>query len=219
MGLHITSGASAYLEGLWVWTADHDIDSGPQVNIWSGRGIMSESQGPVWMVGTASTSFCVGSLLMGSADSRAGLGEHNIIYQYYLFNAKNHYMGLIQTETVRPPSPSAPSHTCARRSHVLPPRAAVLPAEPGAPRAVRHEHGVPRPRDRAGRGVGAERGELAGHPRLRCVRRFPALTPLFLCFVSHQLTSAPRDAGAGLYSFFQVRPAPAPHPTLLCARI
>ena len=27
-------------------------------------------------------------------------GEHNIIYQYYLVNAKNHYMGLIQTETV-----------------------------------------------------------------------------------------------------------------------
>ena len=29
-------------------------------------------------------------------------GEHAIIYQYYLNNAKNHYMGLIQTETVRP---------------------------------------------------------------------------------------------------------------------
>ena len=28
-------------------------------------------------------------------------GEHAIIYQYYLNNAKNHYMGLIQTETVR----------------------------------------------------------------------------------------------------------------------
>ena len=27
-------------------------------------------------------------------------GEHAIIYQYYLNNAKNHYMGLIQTETV-----------------------------------------------------------------------------------------------------------------------
>ena len=62
---------------------------------------MSESQGPVWMVGTASTSFLFRGLLGGGADARAGAGEHNIIYQYYLFNAKNHYMGLIQTETVR----------------------------------------------------------------------------------------------------------------------
>ena len=31
-------------------------------------------------------------------------GEHNIIYQYYLDNARDHYMGLIQTETVRAPT-------------------------------------------------------------------------------------------------------------------
>ncbi|TBU39254.1 beta-1,3-glucanase [Dichomitus squalens] len=79
LGLHLTAQSSAYLEGLWVWTADHDLDSGPQLNLWTGRGIMSESQGPVWLIGTAS--------------------EHAIIYQYYLNNAKNHYMGLIQTET------------------------------------------------------------------------------------------------------------------------
>ncbi|KAI0692746.1 beta-1,3-glucanase [Cerioporus squamosus] len=79
MALHLTTQSSAYLEGLWVWTADHDLDQGPQINIYTGRGIMSESQGPVWMIGTAS--------------------EHNILYQYYLVNAANHYMGLIQTET------------------------------------------------------------------------------------------------------------------------
>ncbi|KAI0746044.1 beta-1,3-glucanase [Earliella scabrosa] len=79
MGLHLTSQSSAYLEGLWVWTADHDLDSGPQVNLYTGRGIMSESQGPVWLVGTAS--------------------EHHVMYQYYLLNARDHYMGLIQTET------------------------------------------------------------------------------------------------------------------------
>ena len=28
-------------------------------------------------------------------------GEHAIIYEYYCLNARNHYMGLIQTETVR----------------------------------------------------------------------------------------------------------------------
>ncbi|KAI0958912.1 hypothetical protein AcV7_004596 [Taiwanofungus camphoratus] len=54
LALHITQYASAYLEGLWVWLADHDLDSsdGTQVNLWSGRGIYSESQGPVWLIGT-----------------------------------------------------------------------------------------------------------------------------------------------------------------------
>ncbi|KAI0820033.1 exo-beta-1,3-glucanase [Trametes gibbosa] len=95
LALHLTPSSSAYLEGLWVWTADHDLDSGPQINIYTGRGIMSESQGPVWMIGTAS--------------------EHNIIYQYYLVNAANHYMGLIQTETPYfqpnpvPPAPFIPN--------------------------------------------------------------------------------------------------------------
>ncbi|KAI0744238.1 beta-1,3-glucanase [Daedaleopsis nitida] len=90
MGLHLTSSSSAYLEGLWVWTADHDLDAGPQINIYTGRGIMSESQGPVWLVGTAS--------------------EHSIIYQYYLNNARDHYMGLIQTETPYfQPSPVPPA--------------------------------------------------------------------------------------------------------------
>ncbi|KAH9839344.1 exo-beta-1-3-glucanase [Rhodofomes roseus] len=81
IGLYITSGASAYLEGLWVWLADHDLDNsnGTQLSLWSARGILSESQGPVWMVGTAS--------------------EHNIMYQYGLAQAQNHYMGFIQTET------------------------------------------------------------------------------------------------------------------------
>ncbi|KAM5540301.1 hypothetical protein V8D89_006120 [Ganoderma adspersum] len=81
LGLHLTPQSSAYIEGLWVWTADHDLDAGPQISLWTGRGIMTESQGPVWMVGTAS--------------------EHAIIYEYYCLNARNHYMGLIQTETVR----------------------------------------------------------------------------------------------------------------------
>ncbi|OCH91433.1 exo-beta-1,3-glucanase [Obba rivulosa] len=91
LGLHLTSGSSAYLEGLWVWLADHDLDQGSQLAAYSGRGILSESQGPVWMIGTAS--------------------EHSIEYQYRLVNAANHYMGLIQTETPyfqSNPSPPAP---------------------------------------------------------------------------------------------------------------
>jgi glucan 1,3-beta-glucosidase len=60
LGLHITSQASAYLEGTWVWNADHDIEpGGTNVTLFSGRGILSQSQGPVWMVGTgASTVAC-----------------------------------------------------------------------------------------------------------------------------------------------------------------
>jgi len=93
MGLHLTPTSSAYLEGMWVWLGDHDLDGDgtSQISIFSGRGILSESTGPVWMIGTAS--------------------EHHTLFQYNLVNAKNHYLGLIQTETpyYQPvPSPPAP---------------------------------------------------------------------------------------------------------------
>ncbi|KAF8900737.1 exo-beta-1,3-glucanase [Gymnopilus junonius] len=81
MSLHITPQATGYFEGTWVWLADHDLDleGEAQITAYAGRGILSESRGPVWMIGTAS--------------------EHHVIYQYNLVGAKNHYMGLIQTES------------------------------------------------------------------------------------------------------------------------
>ena len=84
LGLHITSSATAYLEGTRVWLADHDLDDTAQTQLtqFSGRGILSESAGPVWLIGTGS--------------------EHHVLYQYSLVGASNHYMGLIQTETVSP---------------------------------------------------------------------------------------------------------------------
>ncbi|THV06881.1 exo-beta-1,3-glucanase [Dendrothele bispora CBS 962.96] len=92
LALHLTPGSSAYLEGTWVWLADHDIDghgSTQRITIYSGRGILSESAGPVWMIGTGS--------------------EHHVLYQYQLVNAANHWMGLIQTETpYYQPIPPAP---------------------------------------------------------------------------------------------------------------
>ncbi|TFK55180.1 glycoside hydrolase family 55 protein [Heliocybe sulcata] len=91
LGLHLTSGSSAYLEGTWVWLADHDLDGDgySQLSLASGRGILSESAGPVWMVGTA---------------------EHHVMYQYSLIGAQNHYMGLIQTETPYfQPDPTPPT--------------------------------------------------------------------------------------------------------------
>ncbi|KAJ7077180.1 pectin lyase fold/virulence factor [Mycena belliarum] len=92
MALHLTASSTAYLEGTWVWLADHELDQGGQgqITIYSGRGILSESAGPVWMIGTAS--------------------EHHVLYQYSLVGAQNHYMGLIQTETPYfQPVPAAPA--------------------------------------------------------------------------------------------------------------
>ncbi|KAF8184875.1 glycoside hydrolase family 55 protein [Mycena galopus ATCC 62051] len=80
MALHLTQHSSAYLEGMWVWLADHTLDEDgiSMLTIFSGRGILSESQGPVWMIGTA---------------------EHHTVYQYQLLNAQKHYIALMQTET------------------------------------------------------------------------------------------------------------------------
>ncbi|KJA18557.1 glycoside hydrolase family 55 protein [Hypholoma sublateritium FD-334 SS-4] len=98
LALHLTPKSTAYLEGTWVWLADHDIDGdgSTQVQIYSGRGILSESAGPVWLIGTS---------------------EHHVLYQYNLFNAKDHYVGYMQTETPyfqpipTPPNPFTPNPT------------------------------------------------------------------------------------------------------------
>ncbi|KAJ1548953.1 hypothetical protein HK405_012437 [Cladochytrium tenue] len=94
LGLQITSDASAYLENVWVWTADHELDLSDhsQVSIYTGRGMLVESNtadGGVWMYGTAV--------------------EHNQLYNYQLSGARNVFMGLIQTET--PYYQSAPAAT------------------------------------------------------------------------------------------------------------
>ena len=79
--LHITTQASVYVENTWYWVADHELDLADhnQINIYNGRGVLIESQGPVWLYGTSS--------------------EHSQLYNYQLSNAKDVYMALIQTET------------------------------------------------------------------------------------------------------------------------
>ena len=79
--LHITQQATAYLENVWLWVADHDIDSPlhNQTDIYNGRGLLVESQGPVWLYGTSA--------------------EHSQLYNYQIANAKDIWMGAIQTET------------------------------------------------------------------------------------------------------------------------
>lgn len=81
MLLHLTKSSSAYLENVWLWVADHDLDipSQTQIDLYVARGALIQSQGPTWMYGTAS--------------------EHSTLYQYQLCGVKNLFMGMIQTET------------------------------------------------------------------------------------------------------------------------
>jgi hypothetical protein len=75
LGIHLTPKSSAYFEvrgvawfgvsirsmssqGTWVWTADHDLDGSGQTSVFTGRGILSESAGPVWLIGTCKYGKC-----------------------------------------------------------------------------------------------------------------------------------------------------------------
>jgi len=77
--MHVTTTGNLYMENVWAWTADHDIDEARQINVYNARGILVETKGPMWMYGTAS--------------------EHNLLYQYNFYNASNVVLGMIQTET------------------------------------------------------------------------------------------------------------------------
>ncbi|KAI2642673.1 glycoside hydrolase family 55 protein [Xylaria nigripes] len=79
--LHLTKTASAYVENCWFWVADHELDleDHNQINIYNGRGVLIESQNPVWLWGTAA--------------------EHSVLYNYQISNARNTFIGIAQTET------------------------------------------------------------------------------------------------------------------------
>ena len=79
---HATAKSSVYVENCWFWVADHELDQAAkpaQIDIYNGRGVLIESQGPMWLYGTAS--------------------EHSVLYNYQLQNASSIYMGIIQSET------------------------------------------------------------------------------------------------------------------------
>lgn len=60
------------------------------ISVYSARGLLVESQGPVWLFGTAS--------------------EHSVMYQYNFNSAVNVFAGLLQTESpYYQPSPKAPA--------------------------------------------------------------------------------------------------------------
>ena len=79
--LHITPPTSLYMENVWLWVADHNLDypDHSQIDIFNARTILVESQGPLWMYATAA--------------------EHSVLYQYQFLNAKNILLGQAQTES------------------------------------------------------------------------------------------------------------------------
>ncbi|KAI0453722.1 hypothetical protein F5B21DRAFT_515157 [Xylaria acuta] len=98
MPLHITESSSGYLENIWAWVSDHDMDSGvdqTQIDIYVARGMLIESRGgPVWMYGTAS--------------------EHCVLYQYHVYGAEDVFMGMASSPLLMfspyfLPTPQAPA--------------------------------------------------------------------------------------------------------------
>ncbi|KAI9731941.1 MAG: hypothetical protein M1834_004392 [Cirrosporium novae-zelandiae] len=77
--LHLTSTSSVYIEDMWGWTADHDLDGTNDQTISTGRGALIEATAGTWLLGTTF--------------------EHHTLYQYNLNNAQNIYIGMQQSET------------------------------------------------------------------------------------------------------------------------
>ncbi|KAI0013268.1 glycoside hydrolase family 55 protein [Xylariaceae sp. FL0662B] len=76
---HFTPSSSAYVDNMWGWTADHDLDGIGSQYISVGRGILIESKGPSWFIGFAS--------------------EHNTLYEVNINKAENLFIGFQQSET------------------------------------------------------------------------------------------------------------------------
>jgi len=86
-----TNASGLYLENVWLWTADHDIEdpTNTQITIYTGRGLLVDA--------TAGTA-----LLYGTAV------EHHALYQYQFAHTQNIFAGQIQTETpYYQPNPNA----------------------------------------------------------------------------------------------------------------
>ncbi|THC89427.1 hypothetical protein EYZ11_011128 [Aspergillus tanneri] len=90
--VHVTSSAAnVYLENVWIWTADHDLDdpTDTRISIYTGRGLLVEGRN-IWLYGTSV--------------------EHHSLYQYHFSGAQNVVAGFIQTETPYwQPNPDAAS--------------------------------------------------------------------------------------------------------------
>ncbi|PWY92822.1 exo-beta-1,3-glucanase [Aspergillus heteromorphus CBS 117.55] len=77
--LHLTTTSSAYIENMWGWTADHDLDGNNPQTISTGRGILIEGTAATWLIGTGF--------------------EHNTLYQYNFEYARNVFTAMQQSES------------------------------------------------------------------------------------------------------------------------
>ncbi|KAL2831101.1 pectate lyase superfamily protein-domain-containing protein [Aspergillus cavernicola] len=77
--IHLTSLSSAYIENMWGWTADHDLDGSNGQTISTGRGLLVEATAGTWLVGTAF--------------------EHHTLYQYNFESARNVFSTMQQSES------------------------------------------------------------------------------------------------------------------------
>ncbi|PLB52583.1 exo-beta-1,3-glucanase [Aspergillus steynii IBT 23096] len=77
--LHLGTTSSAYIENMWGWTADHDLDGSHKQNIGTGRGMLVEATSATWLIGTGF--------------------EHHTLYQYNFEQARNVFSALQQSES------------------------------------------------------------------------------------------------------------------------
>ncbi|KAI1371255.1 glycoside hydrolase family 55 protein [Hypoxylon crocopeplum] len=92
ISMHVSkTAARLYMENVWLWVADHDVDNNSltQIKVYAGRGLLVESTvGTLWLVGTSI--------------------EHHVRYQYQFSKTQNIFAGQIQTETpYHQPNPGA----------------------------------------------------------------------------------------------------------------
>ncbi|KAI4231511.1 MAG: hypothetical protein L6R40_007705 [Gallowayella cf. fulva] len=89
--VHVTARVHGlYMENVWLWTADHDLDDATFTNItvYAGRGLNMQAERDVGLVGNSV--------------------EHHSLYQYQLSDTRAVFMGQIQTETAYyQPNPDA----------------------------------------------------------------------------------------------------------------
>lgn len=77
--LSLQHSAGGYFENVWLWIADHNIDTGLRKNVSNPYGLQLSSTGPTWLVGFAS--------------------EHNRIANFNISHASNVFAFLLQTES------------------------------------------------------------------------------------------------------------------------
>ena len=93
---------SLYMENVWLWTADHDMEDGGggQETIFAGRGLLIESTvGNIWLSVILDIVRCILLTYVSSNNSVGTSSEHFTLYQYQFSNTKNIFAGFIQTET------------------------------------------------------------------------------------------------------------------------